>query len=212
MNDKTPFFAAIIRLISISALLSMTLMGCAEKSPPIAPLGQDAVILAFGDSLTRGVGAKPSQSYPALLQALSGRKVINAGKPGELSGEGAQRLPSLLQQHSPDLLILCHGGNDMLRKRAPAETEANLRRMIAAARELNIPVALIGVPKPGLFLSDADVYARLAQALDLPYQGEVLAEVLADRSLKSDTVHPNAAGYAQLAQAVYELLQDSGAL
>jgi acyl-CoA thioesterase-1 len=188
------------------------LAGCGEKPPALPRLGADAVVLAFGDSLTHGTGARAEESYPAVLERLIGREVINSGKPGELSAQGLERLRALLERQAPALLVLCHGGNDLLRRRSSEETEANLRQMVAAARERAVPVVLVGVPQPGVFLSAADLYQRVAQDLALPYEGEVLADVLGDRDMKSDMVHPNAEGYRRLAEAIAALLRDAGAV
>nr|WP_242521543.1 arylesterase [Motiliproteus sp. SC1-56] len=187
-------------------------MGACDTSPSLPPLANDAVILAFGDSLTRGTVAPEAQSYPTQLAQLSGRTVINAGRPGELSAEGLARLPALLERHQPDLLLLCHGGNDWLRKRPPQQLAANLKAMIALAREQNIPVLLIGVPRLSLLVSTADLYQTLADELEVAYEDEALAEILADNRLKSDPIHPNGEGYRRLAQAVYTRLQTLGAL
>ncbi len=176
------------------------------------PLAADAVILAFGDSLTHGTGAAPDQSYPAVLAARIGRRVVNAGVPGEVSADGLRRLPGLLEREKPALVLLTHGGNDLLRKLDPAATERNLREMVALARASGAEVVLIGVPRPGLFLGTADYYERIASDLELPFEGEVLADLLGDNSMKSDTVHPNAAGYARLAEAVEQVLREAGAL
>jgi lysophospholipase L1-like esterase len=170
------------------------------------------VVLAFGDSLTAGTGADPGLSYPAQLGQLIGRRVINAGIPGELSAAGRARLPELLDRERPDLLLLCHGGNDLLHRTGESQAEANLRQMIEAAHSRGIAVVLIGVPRPGLLLDPAPFYRRLAAEFRLPLQEEVLAEILSDRDLKNDTVHPNAAGYRQLAEALAALLKKAGAL
>jgi acyl-CoA thioesterase-1 len=188
------------------------LAACGDDPAPLPPLAPDAVILAFGDSLTHGTGAWDYQSYPAVLAERSGRTVVNAGVPGEETDKGLRRLPGLLDRHQPKLLILCHGGNDILRKRDPAVTEANLREMIRMARERNIPVVMIAVPNVGLFLSPADFYEDIATDMQLPMEDEILADILGDNRYKSDHVHPNAAGYARLAEAVQALLTEHGAL
>jgi len=194
-------------------LLASLLAGCDEAPPRLARLAPGAVILAFGDSLTFGTGAGPAGSYPAQLAGRLQRKVINAGIPGELSAHGLQRLPGLLDRHRPQLLILCHGGNDLLHKLDPAGTRANLEAMLAAARERAIPVLLLGVPRPGLFrLEAAPLYPELAAQHALPYEGEVIAAVESDSALKSDRVHPNAEGYRQIALAIEQVLRIAGAL
>ncbi len=191
----------------LALLFILLAYGCSEAPPGLKPLAKDAVILAFGDSLTYGTGADPSESYPTLLQALTGREVINAGVPGELSEQGLNRLPGLLDKHQPALLILCHAGNDLLRKKDIDAAASNLIAMINLARAKNIDVLLLGVPKPGLFLSTADLYLQVASATQVPLADDLLPEILADNELKSDPVHPNDKGYKQMAEKIYQQLQ-----
>jgi acyl-CoA thioesterase I len=201
------------RLCVVPLLLAAcALAGCGDKVPRLAPLPQDAVVLAFGDSLTFGTGAQPEASYPAVLGLLIGRKVWSAGVPGEVSAAGLARLPSALDYYQPQLLILCHGGNDFLRKLGDAQAAENLRAMIRIARQKGVNVLLIGVPKPGLFPAPPDFYADIAKEFGLPYEGKALKEILRDNELKSDIAHPNANGYARLAAAVAALMKKSGAL
>ncbi|MGH8120470.1 MAG: arylesterase [Gammaproteobacteria bacterium] len=185
--------------------------GCSD-GPHLPPLASHDVILAFGDSLTNGTGARAEESYPAVLEQLSGRKVINEGIPGEISEEGLSRLPGLLEEYNPRLVILCHGGNDMLRQMDLHRMEANLRGMIRLAQDQNIPVVLLGVPKPGLFLSSADIYKTIAASTGVVFIEDLVPEVLGDRALKSDTIHPNKEGYRVIADNIYEVLQEAGAL
>lgn len=175
-------------------------------------LPEDAVILAFGDSLTFGTGAGNGGSYPEVLSRLIGRTVVNAGVPGELSSQGRERLPDLLTRHRPQLLLLCHGGNDILRRQSRDKLKANLQEMIDTARAAGAQVAMIAVPEFGLLLSSAPEYAELAGALDVPLDNETLADIIGSADLKSDNVHPNAEGYVRLASAVAELLRREGAL
>jgi acyl-CoA thioesterase I len=195
----------------LPALAVLLLVAC-SASPQLSPLPPKGVILAFGDSLTYGTGAAEDQSYPADLSRLSGHEVVNAGVPGETSAAGLKRLPGLLAAVHPSLLILCHGGNDMLQRLDPKQTKANLRAMIRLARKRGIPVVLIGVPKPGLLLGTADFYESIAKDMHVPIEDEALASILRQGNLKSDYVHPNAKGYQRLAAAVFELLKKDGAL
>jgi acyl-CoA thioesterase I len=178
----------------------------------LAPLAGNAVVLAFGDSLTYGTGAEPAESYPAFLEKLIGRKVVNAGIPGEISEEGLSRLPKVLDHEKPALLLLCHGANDLLRHLNPQQASDNIRAMIRLARERGVAVVLIAVPAPGLSLSPSPIYRQIARDSKLPLEESILATVLADASLKSDYIHPNAAGYRRMAEALANLLKKSGAI
>jgi lysophospholipase L1-like esterase len=205
--------ATIVRLLGATSLVVLLLAGCDSAPLPLPPLAPDAVILAFGDSLTYGTGAPPAQSYPAYLEALTGHRVINAGVPGELSRAGVRRLPALLEQHRPGLLILCHGGNDLLRKVNEAELRRNLSTMIDMSRQRGVSVVLVGVPKPALlFLDTAPLYQEIALQHGIPLEDTILTELISDAALKSDQIHPNGNGYQALAKAVFQLLVDSGAL
>ena len=194
------------------ALALTLLLSACGADPQLPPLTGDAVVLAFGDSLTRGTGAKNDESYPALLAAATGLHVINAGIPGEESDAGLERLPELLAEAQPNLVILGHGGNDLLRKRDLNLTKANLRQMAELARASGASVVLLGVPKPGLFIGTHPLYRELAEELELPLEDEALADILADPGRKSDSIHPNAVGYAELATAIHNLLRQAGAL
>ena len=200
----------VVLRVGVFALVA-SLGGCSDDAQ-FAEFGDDAVILAFGDSLTYGTGAKTHQSYPAVLEELTGVTVINAGVPGEESDAGAKRLSKVVASEEPDLVILCHGGNDFLRKRPRAKTEKNLRSMINYLRERDIAVVMLGVPDFGLLLSTADVYETVADDLGVPLEDDIIADLIGQNKYKSDHVHPNADGYRMMAKAVQELLVETGAL
>lgn len=200
-----------LTLILLTLIGSAVLMACSSgaKQPPLA---RNALILAFGDSLTFGTGAAPTESYPAHLERLVGRRVVNSGIPGEVSGEGLLRLPGVLEREKPALLILCHGGNDLLRRLDRQQTANNIRAMIRIARERGIGVILIAVPSPGLALSPAPFYREIAAELKIPLEEEALTGVLSDGSLRSDYIHPNAEGYRRLALSIAAFLKKNGAV
>ena len=195
----------------ILILLSVAIASC-DNQPRLKPLGSEAVILAFGDSLTAGTGASPDESYPSQLQSIIARDVVNAGVPGELSSSGVRRLPALLARHQPDLVIICHGGNDILRRRNHSKTRSNLQQMIDLSRDAGAEVILIGVPEFGVFLSSAAFYSELADDNNLLIENSVLGNVLGKTALKSDQIHPNSAGYRVIAENLASLLQESEAI
>jgi lysophospholipase L1-like esterase len=204
----------LVRPIAQTILIAaaVLLAACGERTPALPRLDPGAVVLAFGDSLTYGTGAATPESYPAVLERLIGHKVVAAGVPGEVSASGLERLSEVLEQTQPKLLILCHGGNDFLRKLPEAQPAANVRAMVKLARDKGVDVVLVGVPKLGLTGSPAGFYADIAQEFRIPYEGGVLKSVLTDNELKSDWVHPNAKGYARIAQSLADLLKRAKAI
>jgi acyl-CoA thioesterase-1 len=191
---------------------AMLLPAACSKTPQLPLLAADATILAFGDSLTAGTGAGDTESYPAVLALLTGRKVVNAGVPGEVSARGLQRLPELLERERPALLILCHGGNDLLAHQDHRLIADNLRAMLRVAGERGVPVLLVAVPSPDLMLKPPALYEELSREFHVPVEKKALSHILGKGNLKSDYIHPNAAGYRLLAEALVELLKKSGAL
>lgn len=204
---KTPGSVSFV----LTLMWCLVVAGC-EPSVRLETLDADATVLAFGDSLTSGKGAEATQAYPARLQALISRPVINAGVPGEISRDGLRRLPALLKQHRPGLVIICHGGNDILRRFDLQQTHDNIQQMIELSRTHGAQVVLVGVPEYGLFLSSAEFYADLATANQLPIENSVISDVLGQAALKADRVHPNADGYAVIAERLAALLTDSDAI
>jgi len=168
-------------------------------------------ILAFGDSVTYGYGAKHDESYPFILSTLTGYKVINGGVNGDTSSDGLRRLPKLLEDESIKLIILCFGGNDILRKLPMSELKKNLRNMINIAKSKNIQVLLVSVPNISLFgLSPLELYGELSDEENVPLVSGVLAGILSKPSLKSDQIHPNALGYKKMAEDIYNALKKHG--
>jgi lysophospholipase L1-like esterase len=203
----------------LACLLAGTAIGplpACSKGPRGQPVPAGATVLALGDSITYGTGATPDTSYPAVLAQLTGWNVINAGVPGDTSAQALERLPDLLAQHSPQLVLVSIGGNDLLRQMPVDSLRANLRRICQQAMAAGAQVLLIGVPRPTLSaaltgsLSDHPVYEELAAELKLPLQRQGWSEVLADRSLKSDEIHANAEGYRRFAQRVQTSAQAAG--
>jgi hypothetical protein len=175
-------------LVLILLLLAF-LAGCSDRER-LPRLDAGKTILAFGDSLTAGNGAGPGQSYPEVLEGLLKIRVVRSGVPGEVSAEGLRRLPAVLAETRPDMVILCHGGNDFLRRMDTRETARNLRAMIALAREKRAAVVLLAVPAPGLLLKPPPLYRVIADEMKVALEDRVLTDGLSDGSLKGDPIHP----------------------
>ena len=178
----------------------------------LQPLNPQQPILAFGDSLTFGYGADKTQSYPVQLSKLINRQVINAGINGELSRAGLLRLDKLLDVHNPQLLLLCHGANDILQKHDLNKMADNLRAMITLAQDRDIQVVLIAVPQVNLLLTQIKQYQQVADEKQVVIDNNLLADLLKQPDLHSDIVHPNHLGYQKIAQTIAQLLKDHGAI
>ena len=199
-------------IFPLLAIIAVFILAACQKPASMPVLAKSDVVVAFGDSITFGTGAESRESYPAVLEQMIGRRVVNAGVPGEVTAEGLSRLPQILDQEKPALLILCHGGNDNLRRLGREQAANNIREMILLARQRGVTVVLIAVPALGLSVSPEPLYRDIAKELKITLEEKTLSSILADSSLKSDLIHPNAAGYRHLAEAVATLLKTSGAI
>ncbi len=192
-------------------LMSLHLIACSQPVK-LRPLATDDIILAFGDSLTEGRGVNKVNSYPSMLQKMSGRTVINSGISGETTGEGLKRIKRELDKHQPRLMILMHGGNDILRDAPKETTKSNLISMVAEAQKRDIEVVLIAVPNKRVLSTTAPVYPEVAEQLGLSIDESSVSEIMKQPKLKSDIVHFNKEGYQLLAEKIFSLLKNSGAL
>lgn len=203
------------RRLVLAAFLVTGLAACGRK-PKLFAVPSGAPVLALGDSITWGTGATPETSYPAVLAKLTGWNVINAGAPGDTSAAALARLPALLQEHAPRLVVVSIGGNDFLRRLPTAQTRANIRTICQLAAAAGAQVLLVGVPEASAFaaatrsLADHPMYEELGKELKVPVHGRGWAAVLGDANLRSDPIHANARGYAQFAQGLAKTARDAG--
>tara|TARA_R110001599_G_scaffold353688_1_gene595337 strand:+ start:19767 stop:20396 length:630 start_codon:yes stop_codon:yes gene_type:complete len=197
--------------------LLFALQGCAEGRHFDA-LPPDAVVLAFGDSVTAGVGADAGYDYPSQLAESTGLNVVNAGVSGDTAREAANRLAPLLASHQPQLVIVELGGNDFLRQTQAVRVKAFLRDIIRESLASGATVVLVAVPRLSLLrasvgaLSDSPIYAELAAEEGVVLVPDIFSAVLSDSDLRADEIHPNARGYGQLAQGIEAVLTERGLL
>jgi len=200
------------KLFSFLILLFIGLMlnGCSDHQ--LLPLKPSNVIVAFGDSLTSGVGVKVGNSYPAQLSEISGFEIVNAGKSGDTSEQGLKRLDEALNRYKPKLVILLMGGNDFLQKVSVSDTKANLALMIEKTQSHGSQILLVGVPEKKLFSDTAELYVELSNEYKVPLEESIVASLMVRASMKSDYVHFNEQGYRALAEAIYNKLKEVNAL
>jgi len=198
-----------MKYILIAIVVILILFSFPQKETNIQALNPQDTILAFGDSLTYGYNAKPTESYPSVLSHLTGYKIINEGILGDTSVDGVKRLAPLLEDSNIKLMILCFGGNDLIQGLSKENLKNNLKIMIHMAKEKNIKVLLISVPNLGLFgLSAMELYEEVAEEENIPLLTGMLSNILSQPSLKSDQIHPNALGYKMMAEKIYEKLNE----
>ena len=208
-----------LRTFLLACLIGVAiLLGACGRAPKHSPLPAGSVVLAIGDSVTFGTGAAPGEDYPTQLASLTGWAIHNHGIPGDTSSGVKARIDESLAETKPALVILEIGGNDFLRRQPEAATKENVRTILQRIKQAAIPVVLVSTPKfsplgaaVGM-LPDSPIYEELAKEENVPLVPSVFAKVLDDPGLKSDPIHPNAAGYRKLAEGIAAGLADFGFL
>jgi lysophospholipase L1-like esterase len=175
-------------------------------------LRPNSVVLAFGDNNVFGEPSAPGAGYPAQLENSIRRRVVDAGVPGELSAAGARRLPGVLAAEEPDLVILCHGGNDLRLGLDPQQLRDNLRQMFEAVNRRGIPVVMIAADLPGTAAQGSDLYRALAAELETPLVPVDLGPATAEPGEGIERARRNDRAYQDLAQEVLQLLGQLGAI
>lgn len=181
----------------LKRVLLLCLMLCAP-----AAYSASKTLLVLGDSISAEYGLPRDSGWVSLLQSrLSDDKlpvsVVNASISGETTAGGLTRLPGLLQQHKPAVLIIELGGNDGLRGLSLAATQSNLREMIKSADRIGARVLLLGMRVPPNYGPDyskrfAAMYQGLARERNVklvPFLFAGLEDT--ERFFQQDRIHPN---------------------
>ena len=209
-------------LVVTFALSILVAVGVAAIVAPFSVSADEAkpiTLVAFGDSLTAGYGVKASESFPAQLQMALQAKgykvtVVNAGVSGDTTADGLRRFDWAMQP-KPDGVILELGANDALRGIDPKEPSANLDKMLASLKSLDVPVLLTGMKAPNNWGDDYvkafdAIYTGLASKYDVPLYPFFLDGVALDPGFSQpDGLHPTASG---IGEVVKRILPDVEAL
>jgi len=163
-------------------------------------------IIAFGDSLIFGTGSTSGNDFVSLLSKSLGRPITNLGVPGDTTADGLARITTVTSK-DPGVVILLLGGNDYLKKIPEEQTFANLRSIITKLQEQGSMVILLGVRGGILRDNFLNQFDALAKETGVIYVPDVLDGLIGDDTYMSDTIHPNDAGYAQIARRVFEAVE-----
>jgi acyl-CoA thioesterase-1 len=161
-----------------------------------------STVIAFGDSLTSGYGAGAGEDYPSRLSALIGTTVENAGVSGDTTETALARLDDDVLARQPRIVIVGLGGNDFLRRTPTRETATNLRTIVRKIQGSGAMVVILGFDFPSFGPQYADMYEDVAHDEGCLLIPDMLDGILNTPSLKSDEIHPNAAGYQLMAERV----------
>ena len=179
---------------------------------------REAVIVAFGDSLTAGFGLPEKESFPAQLeQALKVRgqevRVVNAGVSGDTAAAGLARLDWAMSNDASAVIIEL-GANDALQGLDPAATKAVLEKIITQVKARGLPILLAGMEAPRNLGKDyvdqfRAMYVDLAQRYDVVFYPFFLDGVaLDDKFMQGDGLHPNAQGVARIVELILPKVED----
>lgn len=166
-----------------------------------------ANIIAFGDSLVRGVGSTPDNDLFSLLSERIGQPILNMGVSGDTTADAIARLDTVLAA-DPRLVIIILGGNDYL-KRVPRDiTFENLGTIVNAIQERGAAVLILGV-RGGLIRDTYDdQFKKFAREHHTGFVSNILDGLIGDTKYMSDTIHPNDLGYAKIADRVEPVLRE----
>ena len=177
--------------------------------PPVVDFPRDGQnIIAFGDSLVVGHGASPGNDFVSILSDRLGHPIINAGRNGDTTQSGLERLQVEVLSQDPRIVILLLGGNDALRRMPMDQTFNRLADMIDQIHQTGAAVVLVGVR--GSLFGDRyeEEFEALAEAKQVNYVPNILSDIFGHPSLMADSIHPNDEGNLLMADRVEPVLRE----
>ena len=178
--------------------------GCKRTRAITNAYPSGANVIAFGDSLTEGYRVDPGQGWPEQLSVILGRPILNRGVSGNTTGDALARLERDVLAEDPRVVLVCLGGNDMLRRMPADQQFENLRTIVRRIQGKGALVVLIGT-EGFKILSDVDYGARyesLARETGAVYVPDIMKGVLGDPASMVDQIHPNGRGYKTIARRI----------
>jgi lysophospholipase L1-like esterase len=169
------------------------------------PVGEN--IICFGDSLTRGFGARAGMDYPSQLAKIINRPVINAGVTGDTTASALTRLEEDVLSRSPRIALITLGANDLMSGVKKEVFSRNLRSIIELIQERGALVIVGGIRVPVQSRGFWNVYERVCRETGALLIPNILEGIWGNPDLMIDLVHPNSAGYTVMAKHFYKALE-----
>jgi len=163
-------------------------------------------IVAFGDSLVFGVGAKKDGGFVTLLSENLGVEIVNLGRGGDTTAQGLARMNEVTTL-KPDIVLLLLGGNDYFYRVPRGEIFSNLEKMIIQLHKQGSIVILLGIRGGLLGDSFEDDFRKLARKQNTAHVSNILEGLLGNSEFMSDAIHPNDIGYKIIADRIEPILQ-----
>ena len=196
----------LVVLIGVGALV--VLWALWSDAPDAARPTSGQGIVVFGDSLVAGRGARAGEDFVSELSRRLGTTIVNAGQSGDTTGAALARLERDVLALNPRIVVVLLGGNDYLRRVPIEQTFSNLDSIVAQIRERGAAVVLVGVAV-GLMSDPYDEeYEAVAERRSAGLVPDILGGIIGHSSLMSDSIHPNARGYAMIADRLEPILRD----
>ncbi len=193
------------RLFTILLAASVALAaapGCDDS--PTAP--SSVTVVAFGDSITAGVGTSGSNDYVSVLSNRTGVSIINAGRPGDTTASALARIDSAVLSRDADIVIVFLGGNDLLQSVPVQQRIANITAIVQQIRSDGAAVILVGVGSGALDPFEGAL-PGIASQTSSTLVPAVLDGIFGVPNLMADLIHPNNAGHAIIADRIEPALR-----
>lgn len=188
-----------------SVIFLLSQVTCSPPSAPIPPQSGTQII-AFGDSLVRGKGASPGKDWVSLVSTQLGVPILNKGRNGDTTRAALARLDRDVIQNDPRVVIVCLGGNDVLRRLPQKETFKNLTRIIDRIQETGAGVVLVGI-RGGLLVDPYDdAFESLANTKRTYFVPDIMENILGNKARLADAVHPNDLGHQHVAKRIFPVV------
>ena len=162
-------------------------------------------VVAFGDSLTAGYGAPAGTSYPDVLARKINRPVVNLGVSGETAAAAPARIRQVLRER-PYMVLIEFGANDHMRQQSRQAAIGAVAQIVDEVQAAGAIAVIVDTGGPGMG-EYTKAYKQLAKEKGALFVPGILKGIFYKPSLKSDSVHPNAAGYSKIADKVHKVIQ-----